>query len=159
MFKYFMNCNCIEDVKSTYKKLAVKFHPDCGGDAEVFKEMSAEYKVAFEQFKNIFKNSEGETYTKENTEDFSMFKDVIDQIVGFEDVKIEIIGTWIWVSGNTKPYKDTLKSLNFRWCSKKVAWSFHSEPFKKRGSKMTLDEIRNIYGSTQIKNSQKVRLA
>ena len=133
--KYFSECKTIEDVKSTYRKLAMKLHPDCGGSAQAFTEMSAEYKVAFERFKNVFRNKDGETYEKENTENPEMFKDIIDKIIHFEDVKIEIIGTWIWVSGNTRPYADELKSLNFHWCRNKVAWSFHTEPFKRRRGK------------------------
>ena len=159
--KYFSECKTIEDVKSLYRKLAMKLHPDCGGSAQAFTEMSAEYKVAFERLKNVFRNKDGETYEKENTtENPEMFKDIIDKIIHFEDVKIEIIGTWIWVSGNTRPYADELKSLNFHWCRNKVAWSFHTEPFKRRrGKNTTLDDIRRKYGTAEIKTQSRARLA
>lgn len=157
--KYFGECKTIEDVKATYRKLAKKFHPDCGGSEAQFIEMSKEYEVAFNTYKNVFRNCEGETYEKENSENPQVFKDIIDKIIHFEGVKIEIIGTWIWVSENTRPYKDQLKEMNFHWSAKKQAWSYHSEPFKKRGKTHTMDEIRNLYGTTEIKTQSRVRLA
>ena len=158
--KYFTNCETIEDVKKLYKKLAHKLHPDCGGSAEEFAQMSAEYEVAFNRLKNTFRNVEGEKYQRETTETPQQYKDIIDQIIHFEDVKIEIIGTWIWVSGETRPYKDILKALHFNWCKNKVAWSYHSEPWKKTSNKRTtLDDIRNLYGSEEIKTQSRLKLA
>ena len=158
--KYFTNCETIEDVKKTYKRLACKLHPDNGGSAEEFTQMSKEYEKAFERLKNTFRNVEGEKYQKENTETASQFKDIIDKIIHFENVKIEIIGTWIWVSGDTRPYKDILKALHFNWCKNKTAWSFHSEPWKKRtNTKTTLDDIRNLYGSEEIHTQTRTKLA
>ena len=160
MKNYFAECETIEDVKKLYKKLAHKLHPDCGGSAEEFTKMSAQYEEAFERLKNTFRNVAGEKYQKENTESSTQFKDIIDKIIHFENVKIEIIGTWIWVSGDTKPYKDTLKELHFNWCKNKVAWSFHSEPWKKRtNTKTTLDDIRNLYGSEEVKTQSRLKLA
>ena len=34
-----------EDIKKAYRKLAVKHHPDKGGDQEKFKEISAAYEI------------------------------------------------------------------------------------------------------------------
>ena len=157
---YFVECETLEDVKKLYKKLACKLHPDCGGDANEFVRMSNEYEVAFNRLKNTFRNVAGEKYEKENNETFDIFKDIIDKIIHFENVKIEIIGTWIWVSGDTKPYKDTLKELKFNWCKNKSAWSFHYGEWKKyTNRKTTLDEIRNLYGSEEIKTQSRVKLA
>lgn len=157
---YFAECETLEDVKKLYKKLACKLHPDCGGDANEFVRMSNEYEVAFNRLKNTFRNVAGEKYEKENNETSNIFKDIIDKIIHFESVKIEIIGTWIWVSGDTKPYKDTLKELKFNWCKNKSAWSFHYGEWKKyTNRKTTLDEIRNLYGSEEIKTQSRVKLA
>lgn len=161
MNNYFEACKTIEDVKSTYKKLAKQLHPDCGGGSqEQFVEMSRQYEIAFNSLKNTFRNAEGETYTKENNETYDEFKDIIDRIIFFEDVKIEIIGTWIWCSENTRPYASELKSLGFHWCKNKQAWAFHKEPFVKRSrSKNSLDDIRNKYGSTLVNNISHAKLA
>ena len=36
-----------------------------------------------------------------------------------ENVSIEVIGAFLWVSGNTKPYKEELKALNMKWSNNK----------------------------------------
>ena len=33
--------------------------------------------------------------------------------------KIELIGTWLWVTGKTQPIKDMLKEKGFHWASRK----------------------------------------
>lgn len=38
------------------------------------------------------------------------------------DVTQKRAGCCIWVSGNTKPHRDILKALGFRWAPKKCAW-------------------------------------
>lgn len=43
---YFKDCNTIEEVKSMFKQLAKKLHPDCGGDSDSFVEMKRQYDVA-----------------------------------------------------------------------------------------------------------------
>ena len=161
--KYFNNCKSIEDVKKIYKKLAIKLHPDCNKDCDTtkeFVEMSAEYEQAFEKFKNTFVNADGETYTKENNEAAASYKDIIDQLLHFEGVTIEIIGDWIWLTGATFNYKEQIKSLNFKWANNKKAWYFHNGEYKKKSKrKLTLEELKTMYETTEIKTSARVKLA
>lgn len=35
---------------------------------------------------------------------------------------IELIGTWLWVSGNTKENKEELKAMRFKWSHNRIAW-------------------------------------
>ena len=68
-------------------------------------------------------------------------------------VKIEIIGTWVWCSGDTDAHKENLKELGFK---KKAglsgAWYWYSGPFKKRTRRdHTLPEVRSMFkGKHQI---------
>ena len=67
-------------------------------------------------------------------------------------LKIELIGTWVWVSGDTKPVKEELKKLGFSWHSKKVCWylalSGKYRP-NRRASSNKMD-IKRKYGVTTI---------
>ena len=62
--KYFKNCHTAEELKKEYRKLAMKLHPDIGGDGEEFKAMQAEFEKLWERLKNVHQNAKGETYTK-----------------------------------------------------------------------------------------------
>ena len=146
--RYFKDCKTAEELKKAYRTWAKKLHPDLGGNAEEFKVMQAEYERMWELLKNVHKTAEGETYTKETTETPQEFINIINTLVKLNGVHVELCGSWIWCSGNTQPYKDTLKSLKFRWAHKKRAWYYHSEPYRKRSHReLTLDEIRDMFGS------------
>ncbi len=111
--------------------------------------INAEYDNMFAKVKDIHKNKDGEIYTKENMETATEFKDIIDRLIKMQGLEIEVIGKFIWVSGDTKPYKEGLKTLGFRWHSKKKMWYKAPEGYKRRGGgkEYSMDEIRDMYGS------------
>ena len=149
--KYFAGCKTIEDVKQRYRELAKKLHPDCGGNAEDFKRMSAEYTEAFERYKNIHINAAGETYTKETTETPERFAEIINRIIGLDGIHIEIIGSWIWLTGSTLIYKDTIKAAGFWWSKTKQAWYWNGETTKtKRRGRYNMTQLRERWGSQEI---------
>ena len=159
--KYFRNCKTAEELKKEYRKLAMKLHPDIiGGDGEEFKEMQNEFERLWERLKNVHTNSEGETYNRETTETAKDFIHIIDVLTRLDGIEVEICGSWIWVSGNTKEHREILKQLNFKWAHKKQAWYYHTEPFKKRSKReLTLDEIREMFGSQIYKQKEEKELA
>ena len=138
------------ELKSLYRKLAMKHHPDRGGTDEAMKAINAEYDLLFPKLKDIHKNKDGEKYTarQETTETADQFKDLIAELMKMEDITIEVIGCFVWVTGNTKPYKEHLKSLKFRWHSKKSAWYLAPDDYRNKSRKnYELDEIRSMYGT------------
>lgn len=42
----------LDDLKSQYRRLSKKHHPDAGGSAEVFKEVNLEYRKALLEIRN-----------------------------------------------------------------------------------------------------------
>lgn len=151
MKNYFKDCKTAEDVKKRYKELAKKLHPDCGGDAEEFKAMSAEYEKAFERLKNVHETAAGETYTKETTEAPQEFADIINRVIHFEGVNIEVIGSWVWLTGATMIYKDEIKAAGFWWSKTKKAWYYNgSEKKTRRRGRYSMEGLRIKWGSTRI---------
>ena len=72
-----------------------------------------------------------------------------------DGIIIEVCGSWVWVTGNTREHKEELKALSFRWSSNKSAWYFHRDGYRKRSNKhMSLDDIRGFYGSERIDMEQ-----
>lgn len=154
MKNYFGSATTLEDVKQLYKKLARDLHPDCnpGRDTTAeFQEMSRQYEEAYNRLKNTHRNAEGETYQKETTQTAAEYADIINQLLHIPGLMIELCGSWLWVTGNTKDAKEQLKALHFNYSRKKQAWYYHSEPYRKHGkSEKSMQDIRDMYGSEKF---------
>lgn len=161
--KYFENIKTLEELKKAYKKLALKLHPDVNKETDTtkeFQEMQNEYERIFNQVKNKRYNTEGNIYDKETNEAPEEFKDIIDKIIFFEGVKIEIIGSWIWLSGNTYAYKDQIKDLNFKYSKNKKSWYFNGEEKQKyRRGHFTMDQLRERFETSTIQTQKQVALS
>ena len=156
MFKFFKNPETLEDLKAQYKTLAKKHHPDCGGRTEDMQEVNAEYDKLFNLLKNTHRNAKGEKYTSTTatTETADQFKNIIEQLINLDGIEIEIIGCWLWVSGDTRPHKEVLKALGFRWGKQKKAWYYHEGEYRKKGNKnWDMDDLRGFWGSEKVEKS------
>ena len=142
-----------EELKKMYRQLAFEHHPDNGGDIEAMKKVNAEYAELFERLKHVHTNAQGERYTKETQETPEHFIHIINELIRFDNILIEIIGSFIWVSGDTKPYKDILKEMGFKWSSNKSAWYLPPEGYRRRSRKdYSMDDIRGMYGSKEVES-------
>lgn len=151
-YKYFSECKTLEEGKRLYKTLAKRYHPDCGGDAEILKEINTEFERFFEEFKNTHENAEGKAYQsqKQNTGTAKEYMDIISKLFVIPHIEIEICGYWLWLSGNTYPYKDYLKEIGCRWSVGKKKWYYTTDPYIRKKSTMSMTDIRNAYGSEKV---------
>ena len=156
--KYFRECKNLEELRQEYKKLVKANHPDNGGSADEIKIINVEYEEAMKSLKNA---DETENAWKYNPEKDELFRDALNKIINLDDLTIEIIGCWIWVTGNTYGVKDALKAAGFKWCNNKKAWSWHAggRYYKKSKRKLSMDELRNLYGSEEITPHRNDRIA
>lgn len=140
---YFNDCKNLNEVKSLYKLLALKYHPDRpGGDNLIMQQINLEYE-------NIKKNPyfKFSDQSEEAKKDYVKFPEIIKQIINF-DVVVELCGNWLWLSGNTWKYKKELKRIGFFYAhlKKKQYWrpndykSINREP-------RSMEYIRSKYGS------------
>lgn len=161
--KYFNNISTLEELRKQYKELLKKYHPDnTNGSEEATKAINAEYDNLFKLLKDKHTNTDNKvddsktTYEdmKYNFEEDEKLREVLQNIIILQGINIEIIGSWLWVDGDTYAHKDTLKALGFRWAKEKKKWYFHPESFRKRSNKkLSMNDIRNYYGSTKVKAS------
>ena len=167
---YFKNVNTLEELRKQYRDLLKKFHPDnANGSTEATQEINAEYDRLFKVLKDRHESKATGNTEDRSKADFNKMKydfaedqklrEVLQQIISFSGINIEIVGCWIWVDGNTYEYKDALKDLGFKWAREKKKWYFHTEAFRKRShKKLSMDDIRNYYGSTEIETEETKRL-
>ena len=170
MAKYFSNVNTLEELRKQYRDLLKKYHPDnVNGSTEATQEINAEYDRLFKMLKDRHESkatdgSQGNDKSDYNNMkyDFSedaKLREVLQKIINFDGINIEIVGCWIWVDGNTYGYKDALKEIGFKWAREKKKWYFHTEAFRKKShKKLSMDDIRNFYGSTEVEPQRTMRL-
>lgn len=152
----------LEELKKAYRKLCLKYHPDiCKSVSkaeaeEIMKQINAEYSTAAEVIKRRAQagGNVNEKDAHESAESLMKFADLINQFVVFDDLNIEIIGVWLWVSGQTFKHKSELLAAGFRWSKQRKMWYWHAPqdgPAFHRKSKMSTSEMRLAFGSTTVK--------
>jgi len=144
---YFVDLQGINEAKKIYKILARQLHPDVGGNEEEFKILNSIYNYFLEN--KIY-------FSSESKFDLEIEK-VISQILHFENLIIEVVGSWIWLSGDTKPIKDKLKDLSFRYAYKKKMWYF-GEKIRNGGKTKSMEDIKSKYGCEIIKSKGKYKI-
>lgn len=156
--KWFNECHTIDEVKAMYKKLAKQHHPDLGGDTLTMQEINKEY--AFASARAVKGANLSEQETEKEMEFSESYRQAIEKVIHLDEIVIEVVGYWIWVTGNTYPVRITLKEAGFFFAPKKQAWYFRTAEFKvSKGGKKSLEEIRAKYGSEIIKEDKRKRIA
>ena len=141
--QYYTGCDSLDQVKLRYKELALQYHPDRGGDTRVMQEINAQYEA-------IRKNPHFRFWKQkeETRKDYSEFPEIINNIIGFRDITIELCGNWIWLSGATFRYSKQLKTLGFYFAGEKKLWYCRPNDYKSANRKpLSIDQIRRKYGS------------
>lgn len=116
---YFKNVNTLEELRKQYKELLKQFHPDNpSGSTEATQAINAEYDRLFKVLKDKHEsktadNENGKADFNKKYYDFSedqALRDMLNKIIGFDGITIEIIGNWIWCF-NSFNYRKELKEL------------------------------------------------
>ena len=138
----------INEAKKIYKQLAKILHPDkIGGDEESFKLLNAFYNELIEH----------KIYFSNNVKIDIELEKVISLILHLDDVVIELVGQWVWVSGDTKEHKEKLKELGFKWASTKKMWYF-GELKRRNHKEQSIEDIKAKYGSETLKSKEKKQI-
>jgi curved DNA-binding protein CbpA len=139
-------------VKKAYRSACAKYHPDKNpGGLEMMKSVN----LAYEALKNLSENIE----IDEKAQGYG--DDRINVINALSDtaLNLELCGSWLWISGDTKEYKEILKSLSCRWAPKKGKWYFRPADYKSRGrGKLSMDDIREKHGSQSVRGQGKAKI-
>ena len=162
--RFFTNCKTAEELKKAYKKLVRQYHPDLnpGIDDAIIKAVNAEYDSMWARLKDVHTAADGTTYTRETktAETPQEFRAIIEALMKCNSLTIDLVGSWIWVTGNTYENRDTLKAHGFKWANRKKAWYWHrDEERSKSRREMTLDEIKDLHGCETWKSTGRKQIA
>ena len=107
MFKWFRNCKTAEEGRSLYRDLSRKYHPDNGQKGEELKDITAEFKVWWAEYKNKHDSNTTEQQAKQATDsNIDYFIHIINKLSTLDGIEIDLVGAWLWIRGNTYQYKD-----------------------------------------------------
>lgn len=162
---YFKNVNTLQELQKQYKKPLIIHHPDNGGNVSDMQEINAEYDRLFKLLKDSHDSNtaDNDKTSYENmkydfTEDAKL-REMLNKIIGFHGITIEICGNWIWCF-DSYGYRKELKELGFRYAHNKKAWHYHTKAFRKKShKKLSMNDIRTYFGSTEIQPEQRPLLA
>ena len=175
MKAYFNNVQTLDELRKQYRDLLKRYHPDNGGSEEETKAINVEYERLFKILKDKHTRQHNDSTDSKadnkadsktsydnmryNFEEDELLREMLQKVIHLSDITIEIIGNWIWLSGNTYQYRKELKEYGFKFAGQKKFWYWHSEAYHKRSRKtLSLDDIRNFYGSTEVETDGRKRL-
>ena len=147
---YFESCRTLQDLKKLYRELALKNHPDMGGDVATMQAINAEYETAFARLRNAHNAAADEDHQSRETS--REYPAVIDKLIHMVGITIEVCGSWVWVGGATREHREELKAAGLRWAPKKAMWYWHpaEEAPAKHHRPLTMARIRELHGSEKV---------
>lgn len=165
---WFQGLYTVEAVKSLYRKLAKQYHPDLGGDLETMKQVNLAYHAKLESLNGAqTKGNDGRQHTYKYDSDLEQeIIEKISELLKLDGLEISLVGTWIWISGETKRWKDTLKTqrdeagnkiggLDCIWHSKHKMWYWRRDDQRcHRNSKGDFADIAAKYGIKKFSSNK-----
>ncbi len=164
---YFKNINTLEELRKQYRDLLKKHHPDNANGSTETQEINAEYDKLFKILKDRLESKSADSTDKQSDYNANMYdwendkalREVLQKIISFSGIEINLVGAWIWLDGNTYPYKESLKEIGFKWSKQRRKWYWHDGEYRRYSNKkLSFADIQNLYGSTKVNTNSKVLL-
>ncbi len=168
-YNYFTGCTTATEIKARYRQLMMEWHPDRHPEADekqkreftrITQEINEAYHAALASANGTTeKGDDGRDHTyKYNQAEEQAIMDKIEELIKLhmEGVEIWLIGYWVWVIGDTKPYKDLLgrNGAGLSFHSKRLAWYWKPYEGKAWHSSASLGSLAYKYGATQFKDDE-----
>ena len=144
------NITTLDALRKEYHRLALIHHPDRGGDLETMKALNNEFERLSKKL-IAGETSFSEGRKRYETQVSEEIMEVINKVINLPGLDIEVMGSWVWITGNTFANRVAIKEASFKFSHAKAAWYWHSgEYFKKSKASLDLDDIRNFWGSEKV---------
>ena len=113
----FVNAETIGELRKAYMTAVLKYNTP-----KILEKCNKMYMDKFDSVKSIRRNSKGEVYEKPTDEICSFFLNAVHVLKELEGIEPKVEGDWVFIYGDTKPVKDTLKSAGCFYSAKRKAW-------------------------------------
>lgn len=157
---YFDECTTLDELKAVYRKLAIQYHPDRGGDVRIMQAINAEHDRRFEQLKRAHNEQAAapDSTVRATTETPEEFRQIVEALLQIDGINVELCGSWLWIDGNTYEHKSELKAAGCRWSRSKQKWYWRHAEDGARWSRgrVTMEGIREKYGSAYLKQTNEL---
>ena len=138
-------------LKAAYREASKIHHPDFGGDVEIMKLVNLAY-----EFLRDLDSWWTQAQARDAAKDVPLTETIAalwGKIKRLPDLSGELIGSWLWVSGDTYKYRKELKEYGFKFSRKKSAWYYHEGGFRKRSKKsFSMNDIRGMWGNSDLES-------
>lgn len=168
MLKWFKGVTNQKEAKSLYHKLCRQYHPDLGGSVEIMQQINAEFESIYDKLPTGSKensNSKGGSSEQKQTggnnttrQTAQRFMKIIQRLVKVEGLKIEIVGSWIWLSGDTFKCLKVIKDIGFQYSAKHKKYYLSDGESGRRGSRYSFQQICDIYGCENVETEKTPKL-
>lgn len=162
MNTYFSGCITTAEVKARYRELAMKWHPDRGGDNRTMQIINDQYHSILKgKHETAEMGSDGRehTYYYNEAHEQAIIEKIAELLrLDLPGCEIWLIGKWVWVMGDTKPVKDLLgkNGAGLTFHSKRKCWywkpTIGKHYYNKRAS---LSDLANTYGAKKFATQAK----
>ena len=150
-----------EDFNSLHKlfrKLSFERHPDRGGDTIGMQVLNDAWDTFRENFQKDPAWTDWAAASKKASYSVAdLFREILPKLLVFEGLDIEIIGSWLWIRGETKRWHKELgkNGVGCRFNKRESCWNWSPPSEKKRRYKktMTMDYKREKYGSEFVRSN------
>lgn len=156
---YFEGCTSLDEAKKLYWSLAKKLHPDVGGTKQAFQDLQNQFehfRPEKEKFNGEFEQWMPDQYMK-----------IIDELMKIPNIVITVCGSWIWISGETKPVKDQIKAIPLEdtgfkrgFSKNKMQWYFSPVGYRKYSKKVyDFETIKAMFNTEEVESTKQHQIS
>ncbi|CAK0748125.1 DnaJ domain protein [Gammaproteobacteria bacterium] len=143
----------LKQCKNAYRSMMMKYHPDRNpAGLEIAKALNAawDYIQKLDWTRPVSNKYSDDIHYVEALSAF------INAMLILDGILIEVCGSWVWLSGDTKPHKDTIKAAGGKWAPKKQQWYFRPKEWKSSNhQEWDMDRIRDSFGSQGVARNRR----
>lgn len=140
--KYFKHCKSLDEVKAEYKRCVKRWLQTSTEPGD-----SKQMVLVDEEYLDISHRPKFLEQPEDVRDEFNQFPEKVKQIA-LLGLNMEVCGSWLWVSGNTREHKEALKELGLRYSPNKMMWYYRPKWYRSSNSTpVDMEFIRKKYGT------------